>query len=180
MRLFVAVWPPPAVVEQLGAIERPAHPGIRWTTAGQWHVTLRFLGSVSDESVEDLKTALVALGSLERSGTPASSAAWPPWAEAGPALARLGSSILCLPVAGLDFLATEVNHLTADIGDAAHDDRPFRGHLTIARARRVKPLPSMPVPFSVGWAVEEVTLVASTLHSDGARYEVLSRVALTS
>ncbi len=48
MRLFVAVWPSAAVVDELRGLERPARPGVRWTTADQWHVTLRFLGEMED------------------------------------------------------------------------------------------------------------------------------------
>lgn len=169
-RLFVAVWPPPAVVQELARIERPARPGIRWTTEDQWHVTLRFFGEVGDDEVEDGKTALSKLGSAGLKG--------PPRAVAGPALARLGSSILCVPVAGLDRLAASVGRLTAGIGMPV-GDRRFRGHLTIARAKGVNPLPPVPVAFLASWHIDEVTLVASRLHPDGARYQVISRVALT-
>ncbi|NIR41602.1 MAG: RNA 2',3'-cyclic phosphodiesterase, partial [Actinobacteria bacterium] len=43
-RLFVAVWPPPSVVDLLARLPRREEPGVRWTTEAQWHVTLRFLG----------------------------------------------------------------------------------------------------------------------------------------
>ena len=48
MRLFVAAWPPADVVEALRGLDRPVVTGMRWTTADQWHVTLRFLGDVDD------------------------------------------------------------------------------------------------------------------------------------
>jgi len=166
VRLFVAVWPPPDVVDQLAAIERPARPGIRWTTEDQWHVTLRFLG---EEEAERVKASLVQMRPTGRK---------PLVAQAGPALERLGPSILCVPVAGLDDLANAVQAATASLG-ARPDDRPFRGHLTIARARRgVNPRPPTPTPFSASWAVAEVTLVASALHPTGARYQVIERYPL--
>ena len=59
MRLFVAVWPTPAVVEELGALPRPAAPGLRWTTADQWHVTLRFLGDADPGEAADAVSAVV-------------------------------------------------------------------------------------------------------------------------
>src|SRR4030095_14558559 len=46
MRLFVAVWPPPAVVGVLSELERPEAPGLRWSVPEQWMVKLRPLGHV--------------------------------------------------------------------------------------------------------------------------------------
>ncbi len=46
MRCFVAVLPPPGVLDVLARLDRPAAPGVRWTHPDQWHVTLRFLGEV--------------------------------------------------------------------------------------------------------------------------------------
>jgi 2'-5' RNA ligase len=167
VRLFVAVWPPPAVIEQLAQIERPSSAGLRWTTEDQWHVTLRFLGKVGLEDIERVKTALGWLTSGARTG--------PVTAIAGPALERLGPGVLSLPVAGLDDVARVVTELTAGYGEPARD-RPFRGHLTIARAARgVNLRPPAAAPFAASWDVGEVTLVASTLDPTGARYEVIDR-----
>ena len=83
--------------------------------------------------------------------------------------------MLCVPVAGLDGVAESVMALTAALGQPA-DFRPFHGHLTLARGRRgidLRPLAG--TPFSAVWPVDEVTLVASHLHPDGARYEVMGR-----
>lgn len=170
MRAFVAVWPSPAVVAQLAAIDRPARPGVRWTTEDQWHVTLRFLGSLNDPEVEGVKGGLERLGSIGPRG--------PVAAMAGPALRRLGPSVLCLPVAGVDEVAAAVAQVTARFGGPG-EDRPFRGHLTIARAARgVDPRPPVPVPFLASWPVSEVTLVSSTLRPDGARYQIIGRYPL--
>lgn len=167
MRLFVAVWPPPPVIEQLARMARPAVSGLRWTTEDQWHVTLRFLGEVGDDGLDGGK---MALRKLEPGGRLS-----PVTAIAGPAVIRLGSSVLCLPVAGLDALAASVGRLTAGIG-APVGHRPFRGHLTLARINGSARVTAEPL--SASWAVEEVTLVASRLHREGARYEVISRARL--
>ncbi len=160
MRLFVAAWPPAGVIEQLATLDRPERAGVRWTTGDQWHVTLRFLGEVAE--VERPRHAL----EMVRAG--------PATAVAGPALERLGTSVLCLPVAGLDALAGEVLGATAGMG--ASDGPPFLGHLTVARGRRGVDLRSLAsVPVAATWPVEEFTLVASRLHPAGARYEVLAR-----
>jgi hypothetical protein len=50
-RLFVAVRPGPEVVALLSALDRPALPGVRWSTPEQWLVKLRPLGHVRDRVV---------------------------------------------------------------------------------------------------------------------------------
>jgi 2'-5' RNA ligase len=169
MRLFVAAWPPPAVVGRLALLERPGAPGLRWTTEDQWHVTLRFFGDIGGDEVDGVKDALGHLASDEQIG--------PLIAVAGPAVSRLGSSVLCVPVSGLDGLAASIGRLTAHIGAPA-GSRGFHGHLTLARLKAGAPAPLANVAFSADWPVDEVTLVASSLHPGGARYEVISRVAV--
>jgi 2'-5' RNA ligase len=108
---------------------------------------------------------------------------------AGPATRRLGPSILALPVLGLERLAAAVVALTATVGEPP-PDRPFAGHVTLARARRGRGTREAGggrsrgvgdlggAPFSASWEVGEVTLVASTLHPHGARYAVVARYGL--
>jgi 2'-5' RNA ligase len=164
-RLFVAVWPPPALVDQLQAMERPVRPGLRWTTLDQWHVTLRFLGSVDSGPEKQLRRLLkeVAAG------------AQPADATAGPRPRGLGGAVWMLPVAGLEPLAEAVEEATRDLGRPPAG-RPFRGHVTLARARHPRGLAGVPAgPMSARWTVDELTLVASTLRPDGARYDVVGR-----
>jgi 2'-5' RNA ligase len=165
MRLFIAVWPPEDVAGRLSALERPAQAGVRWTTPDQWHVTLRFLGSVTD--VDGVMEAFSRLDP----GPPVT-------AVAGPVLERLGRGILCLPVSGLSELAQTVVAATARFGEPP-PQRPFHGHLTVARAKAGADLrPFAGVPLAAAWPVTEVTLVASETHPDGARYRVVAGVAL--
>jgi len=166
VRLFVALWPPDEVVELVRSLPRPAVPRVRWTTPEQWHVTLRFLG---DAAVDD------AVGAL-------SSVAWgaPVVARLGERVERFGRHVLVVPVGGIEGLAARVAAATAGIGTPA-PDRPFTGHLTLARASRggdVRPLAGSPLVRAAAWEVGEVALVASRLHASGARYEVLRRWVL--
>ncbi len=192
-RLFVAVWPPAELVETLAGLERPQAKGLRWTTRDQWHVTLRFLGSVGEGDFEALVVALrgiavpgesARLARLER----------PVTAVVGPGPSAFGRGVWVLPVAGLDGLAAVVDGLVgpadglvgpadglagpADglVGPADGLARPFHGHLTLARAKHPSLLKGLPRPaISFSWDVGEVTLVNSTLHPEGARYDVVER-----
>ena len=57
MRLFVAIAPPPAVLDELEsrvAPLRPTWPVLRWTGQEAWHVTLAFLGEVGEDAAAAL------------------------------------------------------------------------------------------------------------------------------
>jgi 2'-5' RNA ligase len=151
-RLFVAVWPPPNVVEMLAALPRYPLAGARWTTEKQWHVTLRFLGDV------DAAAATAALDRLS---------AAPCRAVLGPRPGRLGRDVLVVPVAGLDDLAAAVHEVMDGMGPGGRF--PYRGHLTLARAGKGA-LPRLDAPVVGEWEVDRVTLVESQLHPAGARY----------
>lgn len=158
----MAVWPPPAVLDLLAGLDRPAVDGVRWTTRDQWHVTLRFLGPVPE--VEPVAEALAGLAAAE-----------PVRAVMGPAVGRFGRRVLHAPVGGLDALAAGVGAATAGIGRPP-EDRPFRGHVTLARVAKhadvdLRPLAGGPV--AGAWEVGAVCLVESRLSPAGARYEVL-------
>ena len=43
-RLFVALWPPDEVREELRQLHRKDQRGVRFVPEDNWHVTLRFLG----------------------------------------------------------------------------------------------------------------------------------------
>jgi 2'-5' RNA ligase len=165
-RLFVAVWPPDDVLDAVGALDRPDVPGLRWTAREQWHVTLRFLGRVdrADEAVGALGTV----------------AAAPTTAVVGPTVGRFGQRVLHVPVAGLEDVAGAVVTATAGLGEPP-EDRPFTGHLTLARVARgarvdLRPLAGRPV--AGRWPVAEICLVQSHLSPRGARYEVVRRFPL--
>ncbi len=102
----------------------------------------------------------------------------------GPATATLGDGILVAPVGGLEPLAEAVAAALGGVLSEAPSGagRPFRGHLTLARARGDSPLPESLVGRGVTatWTVREVAVVASTLHQDGARYRTLATAPLGS
>ena len=116
-RLFVAVWPPDSVVDELAGLA-PGRPGLRPVPPHQLHVTLRFLGD-ADAGVVAARLDGVTFAAAT--------------AVLGPAVRRLGPGAVVVPVSGLDALAAAVGDATGDLGKPAG---PFRGHLTLARLRR--------------------------------------------
>ena len=164
MSLFLAVWPDEQSIERLGGLARPPRPGVRWTDPGHWHVTLAFLGRADPRA---------ALAALDRMGPGA------PVAEValGPVTRLLNRTVLVVPASGLDGLAASARTACADAG-LELEDRPFRGHLTLARGRRPGDLAGLGGErVSAGFPVNGVDLVESTTVPGGGpnRYDVRGR-----
>lgn len=182
MRLFVAVWPPPPVVDVVAALDRPAMDGVRWTGPAQWHVTLQFLGEVGESTVSGLVSALAS----------AAAGLAPATAVLGSSLASFGPSVLYVPVDGLAAWASAVEGAVAASGRAAGGSSagsatervgPFVGHLTVGRGRRgrgaargdVRPLVGRTVGGRpVSWVAEAFTLERSELGHGGATYTTVA------
>jgi 2'-5' RNA ligase len=168
-RLFVAIWPPEQLLSDLVALQRPAQHGVRWTTPEQWHVTLSFLGSHDASVLPDMERSLEEVTASYKGRAQA---------VAGPAPEPLSRRVWALPVGGLDLLAAAVREAVGRWESPDVRARPFRGHLTLARAKRGAPASTLAglgrPPVRMSWAVQEVTLVASTTRPEGARYEVVA------
>ena len=166
MRLFVAVRPPPEVIEVVAALPRPERHGVRWTRPDQWHVTLRFLGDV--ERSEPVAAALA----TGLAGAPAVEVAL------GPTTERLGRAVLMVPATGLDGLAARVLDATRDGVPVADDAFGFHGHLTLARWPRGVAGWAIGEPVTATWTAQEVELVRSELGAGPVRHEVVDTFRL--
>ena len=163
----MAVWPPEDVLDQVAQLDRPAVDGLRWTERDQWHVTLRFIGPVPE--VDPVLDALAAPPTVG-----------PVTALLGPSVGRFDQRVLHVPVAGVAPVAEAVVRATSHLGKPP-DDRPFHGHLTLARVAKhakVDLRRLVGVPVGARWEVDAICLVESRLSPKGARYEVLERFPL--
>jgi 2'-5' RNA ligase len=171
MRLFAALAPPPTVVDAVAqAIERARSTGVelRWTRPDQWHLTLGFYANVEQEQLAGL---CVRLDRVARRHAPL-------------ALQLVGGGrfdgrVLWLGVRGdrrpLGRLAFATVAAAAREGIAV-EDRAYRPHLTIGRARQPTDLrptvAALAAWESPPWQAADLTLFRSHL---GAKpwYEVL-------
>jgi RNA 2',3'-cyclic 3'-phosphodiesterase len=181
VRLFVAVWPPEDVIDLVGALSRPEEDRVRWTTPDQWHVTLRFLGEVSEvERVADALNGPRGLG-----GTGVAHAVLGPVSAWFP-----GKRVLQVPVSGLEALAKRVALALEPVTDVLPKAREnetgpyFRGHLTLARVRGQERLSSgvasqlSGAPIAAEWQVDSISLVASRTLPSGSSYTDVAAVDL--
>lgn len=163
-RLFLALWPPDHVIEELRTLRRKDQRGVRFLDPDTWHITLRFLG---DAEVDDV---VAALDGLETPPVPV---------RLGPGVDVLSGRSLVVPAHGLDELAAAVAQRTADIGEPPR--ARFVGHLTLARlGPRATMPPALGAFIESTFVADEIALVSSRLHSEGARYTTESTSPLRS
>jgi len=156
-RLFLAIWPPDEVAEELMTLRRKDQQGVRFVNPDNWHITLRFFGEARHDDVADA-LAGVAFPSCQ--------------ARLGPAVDVLSERALVVPVAGVDDLAHVVREHTAHIGEPS--PKRFIGHLTVARVKAHVPMPqALGAMIGAEFDVREVALVESRLEPDGPRYETI-------
>lgn len=169
MRLFVAVWPPPEVMDVLAALERQPVEGMSWSRREQWMVKLRPLGHV-DPRVMAPRLADVLEAELD--GAPAAGCVL------GPETARqYAGTTLAVPVAGLDDLADVVFAGTEPLVPVTHP-QPFHAAIVLARGRVPRHLAGEQV--AAGWTARSVCLVADRSSPGRVRYENLAEVPLGS
>lgn len=179
MRLFVALALPEAVRKELSRIVgliAPVNPGVRWVPEENYHLTLAFLGGVSDERVSDVVSALrsgvagIVAGSARLDVLGAFPSArrarvlWVGLADAEGVIARL---------------STAVGEAVAALG-FPREDRPFTPHVTVGRRKDAAPLRApQPIPVApMAVPVDRVTLYRSHLGRPSPRYEVVDAVGL--
>ena len=167
-RLFLALAAPKlpqAVEDRIDAALRGLS-GARRTAPEMRHITLAFLGDVSEERISDIAAAMRAA---------ATRAARIPYA-----FDRLGGfpgrNARILAVTGETPPALAA--LAADLGRGLRaaglpaDPKPLRLHLTVARLREASSLPAQAIE-KVTAAAEEIRLYESELLSAGAHYSLL-------
>jgi 2'-5' RNA ligase len=177
MRLFVALAPPSTVLDDLDAACAPfraIREDMRWTSRDAWHVTLAFLGEVTEVSLARL------LPRLERAAArhhPFSLT----FAGAGAFPAAHRANVLWTGLSGdrraLSELAASVTAGARRVGAVPPDSsRKYRPHLTLARCRA--PADVRDIVASLDgyrgqpWAAEEIFLIRSRLN-ERPRYETL-------
>lgn len=184
MRAFIAIDLPEAIHAALSEKQRAfraACPEARWTRPEGIHLTLKFLGEISDVQVKQVTEALAGLGGLEVFEIEVKGFGFFPdarrprvfWAglEAPPALAEL---------------AARVEGAMEPLG-FPREQRPFRPHLTLARFNTPRPQPALQEllgqdvggvrepPLLGRFEVSEFFLYESKLSPHGAEYSRVAR-----
>jgi RNA 2',3'-cyclic 3'-phosphodiesterase len=183
MRCFVAIDLSPevrAAIVRAQAGLRAAAPraDVRWLDPAGMHLTLAFLGEVREERMAALRDTLAA------TVTPR-----PPLALMASGLGGFPSArrprVVWAGIVGegeaLRRTAAAVASALVPLGFPA-EERPFRGHVTLARVRSPRGLQPLGNAIAAGvhadfgrWTAREVVLYRSHLRPSGAVYEPLAR-----
>lgn len=179
MRAFIAIDLPDPLRAALGEAQqafRSACRDARWTRPEGIHLTLKFLGEISDAQTKQVVEALARIGPIEPFTVEVKGFGFFPqahrprvfWAgvEAPPALAEL---------------ATQVESHMEKVG-FAREDRPFSPHLTLARFQVPRPQPELEAAIATRAATSlgkfeaaEFFLFESKLSPQGAQYRKVMR-----
>ncbi len=188
MRLFVAISPPPAALDELDdavAPLRPAWPRLRWVSQQRWHLTLAFLGEVAEPTLDPLSIRLARAAARHprqqlRIGH---GGAFPSAAKARVVLTHIeAAGESGARPAALAALAASVAAGARRAGAPPPDEgRKYRPHLTLARCR--EPSNVTDLIKSLGgfagqdWTATEIHLIKSTT-GPTPHYEVLATCPL--
>jgi RNA 2',3'-cyclic 3'-phosphodiesterase len=189
MRLFIAVAVPQQVAGELESAVAPLRsswPSLRWTGRDAWHLTLAFLGEVSDAAATRLAGSLGAAAadhpslalSLGGAGAfPAAHRAHVLWTGVRGDEAELRALAASVAGKAAKVLAAPESLIAEDEGvPAAEEGRDFQPHLTLARSRAavdVRPLVAELAGYAgTPWTAEEIYLIQSRLQAR-PRYETL-------
>ena len=173
VRAFVAVLPSEAASRELGRLLDRLRPlaRIRWVTQAQLHITLRFLGEIPLDTAVRVRNALLPMAfdpfdlELSHAGAfPDISRPRALWLAGGRGAREL-----------MD-LASRVEDALTGVG-IPRETRPFKLHLTLARARGA-PLPpallrELDHVQPISWRCGGIQLMRSVLAPGGAIYSKL-------
>jgi 2'-5' RNA ligase len=177
VRAFVAIFPPPEIRKKalVSARRLPSDDRVRWIRPENVHLTLKFLGDVQGLLLDSLSAALreICASHAPFDATLAELGAFPSarraqilWAGVGAGSDRLRS------------LAGEIDATLAPLG-FEREKRPYVPHLTLGRVR------GRPTNFELtsgkedlGFWIQHVELMESTLTTEGAIYRTVESFAL--
>jgi 2'-5' RNA ligase len=164
-RLFLALWPEPAVRDALYHIAQAAHlsSGGRLMRRDNLHQTLVFIGAVDDRQVATIMSAGADIKAQPFTLEFSTTGYWRHnrivWA--GPL--TMPATLVAL-VAALEERLAQAN--------IAYDHRPYSAHVTLVRAARA-PAPLKPVRFV--WPVRDFVLLESARDAKAVGYRVIAR-----
>jgi len=181
-RLFAALAPGPELRQALSGaalgLRRALGPlgdSLRWTDPATLHLTVRFLGAVEEEALPAVMAAVTGAASLV---PPLALEVAGPGAFPSPRRPRALFLGLAGDVKPLRALAASLEAGLVAAGLPA-ETRPFRPHLTVARARERRGGPDLEAalalfpPLGLRWEAAALTLFESHLGAGGARHEPL-------
>jgi 2'-5' RNA ligase len=173
-RSFLALSPDAGTRKQLASL--PSLTGVQPTHVDDLHLTLAFIGAISDAQRQALANALPTLATQAKQIPQLGPTGFETWPV--PEKPRVWVAAYALPDA-LRLLVAQVHAVLTDAGLPV-DGRPFRPHITLARFSRgaTAAAPSS-ARLEFPARVESIGLYCRTATRDGPRYMTVASVPLT-
>jgi 2'-5' RNA ligase len=178
LRLFVGIFPSRSTQEQLNKeaenLSRKLQTKVRILAPEILHLTVKFIGNVDETQLSDLTTAfLKATGNLPSASLQIRQfRLFPSHRKPRVVAAQIERS------PELDYIFQFFDCGFSYLGIVA-DRRSFNPHITIARARRWQKETISTVPVQLVEPITSVALIHSQLTLEGAKYNILSSVRLS-
>lgn len=182
MRTFIAIELPDAVNDALAALQdelRAVRADVSWTKRENFHLTLKFLGEVAEQQIDEVKQACAEAASTS-----------PPFSlklEGVGLLPPRQPRVIYLALQGqtaeLQSLQQAVEKRMAALG-FEQEARAFKPHITLGRIKSPSHLRDLvalgaKTQFATeAFSVQEIVLIRSELHPAGARYSPLRHAPL--
>jgi RNA 2',3'-cyclic 3'-phosphodiesterase len=144
----------------------------RWVAPDNYHLTLRFIGTLEHEAAAAVGDLIEPIAARERCIECSAGAPLPLPNARRP-------HVVALPIESngrLEQLAGECNDALASVFGAP--DKPFRAHLTVIRCRLGARIGALDAPFTFPFRLSSFGLYESALLRTGARYTALAEFAL--
>jgi 2'-5' RNA ligase len=174
MRLFFAIELPGSVRQRLAEIAHPPLNALKWVSAEQLHVTLKFLGPIADADLPRLLSAADAVVRPRPLELRVEGVSLFP--ERGPV--RIVAASVAEASGTLAKLVADLEAAAEPLG-VPRENRPFHAHVTLARAkppvRRDRVIVTVP---AMSFTVGEFVLMESRLSPKGSTYTVAARYPL--
>ncbi len=183
MRSFIAIAVPPAIKSSIDGVIRSISGdvrGIRWVSTENIHLTLKFLGDVSDDLVSDIENRLKLIGKRYQPFSTGirGAGAFPNFKN---------PNVLWLGVEVSDQLGALFRDIDATLSEIGFekDSRRFSPHLTIGRVkdrhnigRVLNELSTYKDAFFGTIEIREILLMKSVLKPSGAEYSKAAIIKL--
>lgn len=180
-RIFIAIPVPSHLQVALSRVQMHSESGMRWVAPKNLHLTIRFLGDISEEQLE--RVYLAAVQAVQEAPGPftlqvAGIGAFPSANQARVIWAGLSGDLK--PLAQLYEIVQARLH---EVG-FAFEKRPFRPHITLARLRDPAPLSPQLKRLQNqafgSWRIDTLQVIESKLKPTGAQYVVRQQYVLKS
>ena len=171
MRLFIAVEIPKKISNKLRELQSEFRGLAKIKFADSFHCTLKFLGEVNENVLEDIKNRLKSINFKSFNSKIGNIGVFPNHKKINVVWIGVNGKILELQ-----------KKIDENLLDISKEDQKFHGHVTLGRVKLVKDkkqfMEKLKIKFEDEFLVDNFKLIKSDLTKDGPRYTIIQEYKL--